>query len=122
MISSVSPVPEDVANVCPARVLPLSEVSPPPAPASVPHENDPLVQRSLSPLFAHEDSPAPKSPDDTYRFEVVIPPVEEALPRYVCPDTERAVVEARPKEEIEDERLVENRLVAVALPRLATVE
>jgi hypothetical protein len=37
------PLPVEVANVCTACVLPLSEVSPPPAPASDPQKNWPVA-------------------------------------------------------------------------------
>jgi hypothetical protein len=79
----VRPVPDDVANVCEAIVLPLRLVRPPPAPASDPHENDPFDQRSLSLALAQEVSPAPKSAV-AKRFAAVSP-VVEALPSVVCP-------------------------------------
>lgn len=69
-----SPDPDEVANVCEATVLPLSDVMVPPAPpASVPQMNVPLDQRSFSVDALHEVRLAPKS-DAKVR-----PPVEEAL-------------------------------------------
>ena len=39
----VSPPDDEVENVCTEATRPLSEVSPPPAPASLPQEKSPVV-------------------------------------------------------------------------------
>ena len=57
------PFVEEVAKVCDDPVCPFRDVSPPPAPASAPQENCPVVefQRSLDPPAEHDVSPAPKT-------------------------------------------------------------
>jgi hypothetical protein len=69
MLKSVPAIP--TANVCEDAVSPLSEVSPPPAPASAPQMNCPVVelQSSLSAVPLHEASagrPAPLNELYTY--------------------------------------------------------
>ena len=69
-----TPFDEDVARVCDATVLPLSDVIVPPAPpASVPHVNIPPDQRSFSVEALQTVRLAPK------RDARVSPPVEDAL-------------------------------------------
>jgi hypothetical protein len=64
VIVRARPFDEEVANDCPATVLPLILVIPPPAPASVPHVNVPFAQRSLSEESEQLASPAPKILDE----------------------------------------------------------
>ena len=84
----------DVANDCDACVDPLSEVRPPPAPASAAHANVPSVQINFCVDELQLESDAPKS------VPTVRPPVEDALTKLVLPErvvtplTVNAVAEA----------------------------
>lgn len=79
VISIAKPFDDEVANVCPATVLPLMLVTPPPAPASAPQENVPFAQRSLSEESEQFASPAPKSAEAIVRFVVVLLVISELL-------------------------------------------
>lgn len=120
----------DVANVCEATLLPLSEVIVPPAPpASVPQKNCPVVveYRSFSVDRLHDVRPAPARVFEKYPLvdvalvmnaEVeyrlfVEKPVEEARARVVWP-----VMYALP----DTDRLVDDALVRVVLPVTFNVE
>ena len=113
----------EVAKDCDATVDPLSDVIVPPAPpASVPQKNAPPVHMSFSVDALQDESDAPK------RAARVSPPVEDALPKYVCPLTVIEVAEAFVSVVWPVALMVEvNRLLAVspvveALVMLAMVE
>ena len=51
-----------VENVCTDAVSPASDVSPPPAPASDPHKNCPVVELYRSLLFTRSEHPVNPAP------------------------------------------------------------
>jgi hypothetical protein len=112
---SVRPFDDDVANDCPATVLPLILVTPPPAPASAPQEKVPFAQRSLSEEREQLASPAPK------RLKRVV--VALAVREFVVRMLEvRLVADVVPRDEVRDVRTLVVREDADVVPRVAIVE